>query len=82
MSTATNHNANAVEYEQSFQGRHQGDGRGQLPTLSFSKKEEKRKRRKKGGNSRKKRRGKKKKIITNDHNAVHKWVKTDEFLRG
>ncbi len=23
-----------------------------------------------------------KKIITNDHNAVHKWVKADEFLRG
>ena len=24
----------------------------------------------------------KKKIITNDHNVVYKWVKTDEFLKG
>ena len=31
---------------------------------------------------RKKKKKEIKKIITNYHNAVYKWVKTDEFLRG
>ena len=62
------------------QGGTRGVARGQLPPIIF--KTRKREKEKEKRVKVKKKEGNNKKIITNDHNAVHKWVKTDEFLRG
>ena len=65
------------------QGWHQGGGKGGICPYHFQKKKKKRERSEKG-KKQEQRRGKNKikKIITNNLNAVYKWIKTDEVLRG